>query len=397
MSHSLISRSPDLLRLQEDGFEIDIVGGNYLAVYNVPYVNAQRQVRFGTLVSDLSLGGDQTIHPANHVMLFAGEHPCTDAGIRIAGIEHHSSPVVISPALTTDHGFSAKPRPEGYIDYYEKVTAYAAVLEKYAQLIEPEVTARTRRVVESTDEDSPFVYVDNASGRANINAVAAKLKIEHVAIVGLGGTGSYILDQLAKTPVRQIHLYDADTFEQHNAFRAPGAASLDDLRRQPKKVDYFAEMYGRMHRGIKPHAEHIIAANVHQLTEAQFVFISMDGNAVKSMLIETLERAGIPFIDVGMGLSETDGALHGILRVTTSTPGKRDHVRGLSRIPLSGGGEEDNIYARNIQVADLNALNAILAVVRYKKFLGFYADLEGEHYSAYTVDGNHLSNEDSVA
>jgi hypothetical protein len=396
MSHSLISRSSDLLCLREDGFEIDIVGGNYLAVYNVPYVNAQRQVRLGTFVSDLSLAGDQTTKPGNHVMLFAGEYPCTETGARIIGLEHHSNPIEIAPNLTTNHGFSSKP-PGGYNDYHHKVTAYAAILEKYAQAITPEVTARTRRVVESTDDESPFVYIDNASGRANINAVAAKLKLERVAIVGLGGTGSYILDQLAKTPVKRIDLYDGDTFEQHNAFRAPGAASLEDLRQQAKKVDYFAAVYGRMHRGIHAHAEHITPDNAQRLTDAQFVFLSMDGNAIKSMLIEILERAGIPFIDVGMGLSETDGALHGILRVTTSTPAKRDHVRELKRIPLSGGGEEDNIYARNIQVADLNALNAVLAVIRYKKFLGFYADLEGEHYSAYTVDGNHLSNEDCQA
>ncbi|MFC6355756.1 hypothetical protein [Luethyella okanaganae] len=31
---------------------------------------------------------------------------------------------------------------------------------------------------------------------------------------------------------------------------------------------------------------------------------------------------------------------------------------------------------------------------RTKKLFGFYADLEQEHYSAYTIDGNHLLNED---
>jgi hypothetical protein len=56
--------------------------------------------------------------------------------------------------------------------------------------------------------------------------------------------------------------------------------------------------------------------------------------------------------------------------------------------------DEVNEYARNIQVADLNALNACLAVIRYKKHLGFYRDLEREHNSLYTIDGNHLLNED---
>jgi tRNA A37 threonylcarbamoyladenosine dehydratase len=36
----------------------------------------------------------------------------------------------------------------------------------------------------------------------------------------LSGTGSYILDLLAKVPIREIHLCDGDDFARHNAFRA---------------------------------------------------------------------------------------------------------------------------------------------------------------------------------
>jgi hypothetical protein len=53
-----------------------------------------------------------------------------------------------------------------------------------------------------------------------------------------------------------------------------------------------------------------------------------------------------------------------------------------------------NEYAHNIQVAELNALNASLAVVRWKKHFGFYNDLEREHNCTYTVDGNALLNEE---
>ena len=59
-----------------------------------------------------------------------------------------------------------------------------------------------------------------------------------VAIIGLGGTGGYILDFVAKTPVKQIRLFDPDVFLSHNAFRAPGAPMLEELRDAPKKVDY---------------------------------------------------------------------------------------------------------------------------------------------------------------
>jgi hypothetical protein len=79
--------------------------------------------------------------------------------------------------------------------------------------------------------------------------------------------------------------------------------------------------------------------------------------------------------------------------VTTSTPGMREQVRSKGRIPLKGDGLDD-VYARNIQVADLNMVNAGLAVMRWKRLRGFYRDLEDEHFSLFTLDGNHLLNED---
>ncbi len=42
----------------------------------------------------------------------------------------------------------------------------------------------------------------------------------------------------------------------------------------------------------------------------------------------------------------------------------------------------------------MNALNAALAVIRWKKLCGVYADLEGEHHSGYVIDGNHIVNDE---
>jgi len=109
---------------------------------------------------------------------------------------------------------------------------------------------------------------------------------------------------------------------------------------------------------------------------------------------ERLEERGISFIDVGMGIELIDGQLQGIVRTTASTPEQRNHVHEKKRIGLTGG-DADGIYSKNIQISELNGLNAMFAVVRWKKLLGFYRDLEKEHFSAYTIDGNHLLNEDN--
>jgi len=393
MSQPLINRSPDLKALVDDGYEIDIVSG-HLVIHNVPYVNAQKQVRRGTLVSTLDLTGDVTTTPGTHVAMFAGEHPCDREGRELKKIKHQSKREVICDGLVIDHSFSSKPAG-GYRDYHHKMTTYVAIISTPAQAIDPSATAQTRRVIEADDPDAVFNYIDTASSRAGITAVSDKLELDRIAIVGLGGTGSYILDLVAKTPVREIHVFDGDDFLQHNAFRSPGAPSVEELKAIPKKVHYHAGRYEAMRKGIVAHDFHIDASNVGMLEGMDFAFICVDRGDVKRPIIEKLEEVGIPFIDVGMGIELVDDKLQGIVRVTTSTPEKRGHVRDKKRIGLSGG-DANGVYTRNIQIAELNALNAALAVIKWKKLYGFYRDFEQEHFSTYTLDGNMIINEDQA-
>jgi hypothetical protein len=220
-----------------------------------------------------------------------------------------------------------------------------------------------------------------------------RLGLGRIAIVGLGGTGAYILDLVAKSPVKEIHLYDGDRFAQHNAFRSPGAASMEDLYRAQRKASYFSDIYAKMRRNIIPHDVYVSESNIDELRSMAFVFLSLDRGDAKRLLIVKLEEYGVPFIDVGMGVYETNGAVAGLLRVTTSTSAQREHVHTHGRIPFSDG-NLNNDYARNIQIADLNALNAALAVIRWKKMCGFYLDPEGERHSVYQIDGNIITNED---
>jgi hypothetical protein len=95
-----------------------------------------------------------------------------------------------------------------------------------------------------------------------------------------------------------------------------------------------------------------------------------------------------------MGVYLSDGVLGGILRVTTSTSAQRDHLRKRGAFSDS---DARNEYATNMQIAELNALNAALAVIKWKKLVGFYQDLDFEHNCTYTIGGNILRNEDVPA
>jgi len=389
MSHKLIDRNDDLRRLRAEGYDIEIHAG-YLVARDIPYVNQRREVARGILVSSLDLNGEVTIRPSDHTMKFVGDYPCTSEGHPIEAIRHATQAFPLNERLTAQHSFSSKP-PRGYYEnYYEKVQTYAAILSGHAARIDPTADPKTFRVVEPQNEDSPFNYIDTASARVDINMITRKLAVERLAIVGLGGTGSYVLDLLAKTPAKEIHLFDGDKFSSHNAFRAPGAASKEALQKQPFKVEYFKEIYASMHKGIIAHAENIDAGNVEQLRGMACVFLCIGAGEGKRFIVGKLEEFGGLFIDTGIGLYATDDTLGGKVRVTTSEPANRDAARAQMSFAEN---DADNEYDKNIQTADLNALNATHAVLRWKKLRGFYFDHTFERSSIYTIGINTLSSD----
>ena len=386
MCHSLISRSDDLRSLVDDGYEVAVCS-EHLVVRQVPYVTGDRKVARGTLISTLKMNGNITSKPDTHVVMFVGNTPCDQKGNPLTQIVNSQKRRDLGGGLIIDFTFSSKP-PGGYSDYYEKMTTYATIISGPARSIDPNATARTFAVIEDQSDDPVFKYLDTASSRAGIGAVTEKLKIGSIAIVGLGGTGSYILDLVAKTPVKNIHLFDGDKLGQHNAFRSPGGPSIELLATAPMKAAYYKDLYSAMRHNIFDHG-YVDDETVDLLKAMDFVFIAVDKGRSRRFVSEKLEKFGVPFIDVGMGVLEVDGALVGQVRVTLSTDESRDRVR--STLPLEDNNGV-NEYAQNIQIADLNALNATLAVIKWKKCLGFYADIENEHSSLYQIDGNFLVN-----
>ena len=261
MSTELINRSPDLIRLQDEGYEVEVTHG-FLVVSSIPYVNTRCEIISGTIVSELTLSNDITQRPGSHQVWFSGEHPCDQNGVAITALGDSGGVQKLFDGLEVQHHFSSKPRVGYYEDYYAKITQYVKIISNPARAIDPSVTACTFKPIVSTEEVSVFKYTDSASSRSGIANLSQKLAMDKIAFIGLGGTGAYSLDLVVKTHVRELHLFDGDKYYQHNAFRSPGAASIEDLGRQLSKVDYFAEMYGKMRRGIFTHEIYIDEDNV---------------------------------------------------------------------------------------------------------------------------------------
>ena len=388
MSQALINRSSDLLRLQNENYEIEVCGG-YLAIHHVPYLNSSKEIKSGLLVMSLTTSGNIVEKPKDHTAYFVGERPCNINGSFVPSLVNSPKKQPLFADIVSDFYLSCHPDGRNYNDYYDKVSTYVSIISSPALNLNEEVCIKLKRPIVVHEDESPMVYMDTNASRANVTYLNDLFRSLKIALVGVGGTGSYILDFVSKTPVSEIHLYDLDVFNTHNAFRAPGAASIEELEEQPSKVEYLAKRYSKMHKRIIPHKKHIMLDNIEVLKEMDYIFLSVDSVSVRKEIASYLIDKGLSFIDSGLGVNLSENKLSGLIRITSGFPGKYGHIK-----EAFGGDEvKDDVYASNIQISELNALAAIHAIIKWKKMLGFYHDTIGEFNSVYSINDNDVLNE----
>jgi hypothetical protein len=167
MSRELFSRSRDLKRLRDEGYFVQRQGG-HLVMREVPYVDAHREVRIGTLISSLTLAGDETRTPDTHVVHWDGDFPCRADGTPIQGISHQAGAFDLAHGLKATHSFSSKPDGD-YMDYHHKMTSYAniiagpAVVLKPGMSLAPSTRRKRKRTASSTMSRPPPTASASAS------------------------------------------------------------------------------------------------------------------------------------------------------------------------------------------------------------------------------------------
>ena len=137
MSRELIARSTDLTSLEANGYSLRIVDDAYLVVDRVQYVTASRQVGQAELIMVLTLQGDRTATPGDHVAYWSGTHPYRANGTTLDALLLPSSQrTSVCPSFPSVLMFSAK---TNYRDYFHKVTTYVGILKREVQLITREI------------------------------------------------------------------------------------------------------------------------------------------------------------------------------------------------------------------------------------------------------------------
>src|SRR5690348_8182683 len=156
---------------------------------------------------------------------------------------------------------------------------------------------------QKTMTDSRFSGIDRLYGAGS----AARLARAQVAVVGLGGVGSWAAEALARSGIGALTLIDADEVCVSNVNRQSHALEGEFGR---AKVDVLDERL----RAINPHlhldarTQFLTPANIGALLEERHDLIldACDAFRVKLELIAASRRAKHPLIVVGSAGGRTD-------------------------------------------------------------------------------------------
>lgn len=148
-----------------------------------------------------------------------------------------------------------------------------------------------------------------------------RLEDAHVAVVGAGGLGSHVAQQLAHLGVRRFSLIDPDRVETSNLNRLIGATPQDAEDNLLK-----VEVAKRMILAVRPEAFVAVTAGAidkNLLGNVDAVFGCLDEDAPRLLLTEACSRRAIPYIDSASDAGEDDGFLWYGGRVVVSHDGRR--------------------------------------------------------------------------
>lgn len=364
MSKELESHE-DLKHLLEREYSLSVVDA-YLVVNDVYYLDADGKLQKGRLAAPLNQPTPETLGPpVNHQMYWSGSAPCYADGARIplASVD-----VNLTFGGTTFKGHLSNKPPEGFSTYSLMVEHYVALISAPAEQ-KFGVSARTGARYDVAPDASPFKVRDTFSARAEITDLNTLLAKDRIAVIGLGGTGAFVLDFLVKTPVAAITAYDFDTLKVHNGFRMPGEVPIDQFGHT--KTEVYRRKYEPFRHRLAFQKKRIGAGDDALFGETTFAFVCIDDGEARAEICKMLTQLGVPFIDVGMGVEKEGGALDGLIRTTLFTA--ETAANAVQRVPTDSR-PVDGAYRVFVQLAELNALNAAWAVIRYKQLRGFYAD-----------------------
>ena len=250
------------------------------------------------------------------------------------------------------------------------------LVHRYAKQIIGAVSAAGNSETPPLAIPDPFKIPNTFEDRAGIRPVQDRIRGQRIAIIGLGGTGAYVLDLVAKTPVKGIHLLDADHIDWHNFMRAPGAPTAEEIELVHKgdlrKVDYYHSKYASLRKGIHPHAVRVDSPSMFSeflsAHPIDYAFVCIDqltkGDSPRQDVVYcALSAAAVPFIDSGVSITVEGRAVMGAVTTSFYDAGSMAWKDSIPNARVEG---KVPGY-RNVQMPEVNALAASLAVMEWRR------------------------------
>lgn len=154
--------------------------------------------------------------------------------------------------------------------------------------------------------DPRFAGIDRLYGAGAVERLASA----HVAVIGVGGVGSWTVEALVRSGVGTLTLIDLDDVCASNTNRQLHALS-DTLGRN--KVDVLAERARRIapEVDIRPIADFFTQASADRLWDPDWsaVVDAIDDRRSKALLLARAHAAGTPIVTCGAAGGRTDPAL----------------------------------------------------------------------------------------
>lgn len=165
---------------------------------------------------------------------------------------------------------------------------------------------------------------DDRYNRQSFLGADSQEKIENciVGIIGLGGGGSHIVQQLAHIGFQKYVLYDPDVPEESNLNRLIGLTIRDIEGRTPK-----TQIAVRLIRGLQPKAriqpiQQFWQDNPNPLKTCDIIFGCVDGYKGRMELEAFSRRFLIPYIDIGIDVHQVENEPPSLTgQVIASLPG----------------------------------------------------------------------------
>ncbi len=269
------------------------------------------------------------------------------------------------------------------------------LLHRYAKHIVSAVSAAGYTEPAALASPDPFHIPNTFEARAAIAPVQDRIRGQCIAIIGLGGTGAYLLDLIAKTPVSEVHLLDSDCVDWHTFKRAPGAPTAEEIELVRAgsllKVDYYHSKYAAFRDGIHPHPIRVDSPSMFAefLSDhpVDYAFVCIDqltdgDSARQDAVYRAVTEAGVPFIDSGVSITLEDCAVRGAVTTSAYDAGSDAWKDAIPNARLDGGVPG----YRNVQLPEVNAAAATFAVMEWRRRTGQYVSESPSFYQKFRLE-----------